>query len=130
MTAFDPFPIIYVADVERSMTFYRGAFGFEPGFRWPTDGRAEFVYLKLPPSGIGLASYAAGRRGHGLPAEPGAAQFELCLYVDDMDEVCPRLEGLGSRQLRPPVDESWGERRAYYEDPDGRPLHIAMRLAQ
>lgn len=31
--------------------------------------------------------------------------------------------------LREPVDEVWGERRAYYADPDGTTLHIAMKLS-
>jgi catechol 2,3-dioxygenase-like lactoylglutathione lyase family enzyme len=54
--------------------------------------------------------------------------FELCLYVDDMQAACARLRELGAWELRPPVEESWGESRAYFADPDGNTLHLAMTL--
>jgi lactoylglutathione lyase len=123
----DPFPILYVDDVARSEAFYRDAFGFESRFRFPDTGPASFVYMFLDPSGIGLGA-ADGENVHGNPVVPGAGSFELCLYVDDMSEACTRLQTLGARELREPVDEPWGERRAYYADPDGNTLHLAMKL--
>jgi catechol 2,3-dioxygenase-like lactoylglutathione lyase family enzyme len=128
MRAREPFPILYVRDVERSETFYRDAFGFEARYRFPDSGPARFVYLFLEPSGIGIAA-ADGQNVHGNPVVPGAGSFELCLYVDDMTATCQRLRQLGARELREPVDEVWGECRAYYADPDGTTLHIAMKLA-
>jgi lactoylglutathione lyase len=126
-SAFDPFPIVYVRDVAHSEAFYRDAFGFEPRYRFPGSGPASFVYLFLEPSGIGLAA-AEGENAHGNPVVPGAGSFELCLYVDDMSAVCARLQELGARELREPLDEPWGERRAYYADPDGNTIHLAMKL--
>jgi lactoylglutathione lyase len=127
MKAREPFPIIYVQDVSRSEAFYRDAFGFEAVYRFPPDGPSEFVYLKLEPSGIGLGA-ADGENVHGRPVIPGAGSFELFLYVDDMEKACARLRGLGAPELRAPVDEPWGERRAYFADPDGNAVHIAMKL--
>jgi lactoylglutathione lyase len=126
VSARDAFPILYVHDVARSEAFYRDAFGFEPTFRWPTDGPSTFVYLKLEPLGIGIGA-ADGESVHGNPVRPGSGAFELCLYVDDIDETCDRLRNLGAKQLRPPVAEPWGESRAYFADPDGNTLHLAMR---
>lgn len=127
MKAREPFPILYARDVDRSAAFYRDAFGFEPTFRWPEEGPARFVYLKLEPSGIGIGS-AAGDNIHGNPIAPGSGSFELGLYVDDMEVACARLRELGAPELRPPVDEPWGESRAYFADPDGNTLHLAMTL--
>lgn len=125
MKARDAFPILYVRDVERSEAFYREAFGFESAFRWPADGPAEYVYLRLEPLGIGIGT-ADGENVHGNPVVPGSGAFELCLYVGDIEDACARLRGLGAKELRPPEEEPWGESRAYFADPDGNTLHIAM----
>jgi lactoylglutathione lyase len=125
MKARDAFPILYVTDVARSERFYRDAFGFEPEFRWPTGGPAEYIFLRLEPLGIGIGA-ANGENVHGNPVVPGSGSFELCLYVDDIEEACARLRTLGAKELRPPVAEPWGENRAYFADPDGNTLHIAM----
>jgi lactoylglutathione lyase len=121
------FPILYSGDVETSASFYVDAFGFEQAFRWPAEGRLEYVYLRREQSGIGIGA-ADGENVHGNPVTPGSGSFELCVYVDDMDATCARLRELGARELRPPVDEEWGERRAYFADPDGNTLHLAMTL--
>jgi lactoylglutathione lyase len=121
----EPFPILYVRDVARSEAFYRDAFGFDPTFRWPAEGPSTFVFLKLEPLGIGIGA-ADGENVHGNPVVPGSGAFELCLYVDDIAEASARLRDLGADELRPPKDEPWGESRAYFADPDGNTIHIAM----
>jgi lactoylglutathione lyase len=121
----DAFPILYVRDVAQSEAFYREAFGFEAAFRWPAEGASSFVYLKLEPLGIGIGA-VDGENVHGNPVVAGAGSFELCIYVDDIDEACARLRSLGAKELRRPVAEPWGESRAYFTDPDGNTLHIAM----
>jgi lactoylglutathione lyase len=129
VTARETFPILYAHDVERSAAFYETAFGFERTFQWPAEGPPGFVFLRLEPSGIGIGA-AGGENVHGAPVVPGAGSFELCLYVDDMAAACARLRSLGAKELRGPVDEPWGERRAYFADPDGNSLHLAMTLAK
>jgi lactoylglutathione lyase len=121
----EAFPILYVRDVAQSEAFYREAFGFEPTFRWPAAGPSTFVFLRLEPLGIGIGA-ADGENVHGNPVVAGSGAFELCVYVDDIEEACERLRGLGAEELRPPVAEPWGESRAYFADPDGNTLHIAM----
>jgi catechol 2,3-dioxygenase-like lactoylglutathione lyase family enzyme len=39
MTFRDSFPILYVADVERSVRFYRDLLGFDVQFTWPATVR-------------------------------------------------------------------------------------------
>jgi lactoylglutathione lyase len=128
MRASEPFPIIYANDVAESVAFYIEAFGFEAGYRWPPDGPIRFAHLKLAGDSRGVGIGGIDGHVHGLPVELGPARFELCLYVDDMDAACARLRTLGATELRGPVDEPWGERRAYFADRDGNPIHLAMTL--
>ena len=118
----EPFPILYVADVERSVDFYRNAFGFELGYRWPAEGELEFAFLPLEPLGIGI-----GRTPEDAEASTGR-RFELCLYADDVDAAAECLRALGAREIVPPADQPWGERLTYFEDPDGHRLHITAPL--
>lgn len=121
----DPFPIIYVADVDHSVAFYRGAFGFELRYRWPEEGPLEYASLELPGGALGIVR--EGEMLHGLPVGSGA-RFELCMYADDTDAAAERLRSLGARELRPPEDMPWGERLCFFADPDGNPLHVTARL--
>ncbi len=62
----EPFPILHVSDVERSVALYTDAFGFELGFRFPDTGAIEFAFLKLGETGIGIGRAVA-------PPLPGLA---------------------------------------------------------
>ena len=123
----EPFPILYAADVRRSVDFYCKAFGFEITFRWPAEGELEYAFLRLGDSGIGIGR---GSVVPGMgPAPAGAARrFELCIYTEDTDAAAERLRALGARELLPPTDQPWNERLCYFEDPDGNPLHVTMKL--
>ena len=112
------FPIIYARDVDRSARFYAEAFGFERTFRWPVreGGPSEYVALRRGESQLGIG------------AGEGQGGFELCLYVDDVDATAEALRRLGADELEPPTDQPWGERLAYFADPDGHRLHVTMKL--
>jgi lactoylglutathione lyase len=63
------FPIIYTADLPRALVFYRDAIGFAETFRFPADGEAEFVAMKLDDS-TGIALSGPGESFHGRPVDP------------------------------------------------------------
>ncbi len=127
MTFREPFPIVYASAVERSVAFYCEAFGFEVAFRWPAEGELDYAFLRLGTTGIGIGrgSVVAEIRAPGRDAPP---RFELCLYTHDADAAAERLRALGARELLPPADQPWGERVCYFEDPDGNPVHVTMKL--
>jgi lactoylglutathione lyase len=120
MTAFrDPFPILYVTDVERSLGFYRDLLGFTVAYEWRDEDVLGFVSLALGDGrSVGLARRApdAGER------------FELCLLVDDADAACAELRAKGVPIRREPQDQPWGERMFYAEDPDGNAIHVRASL--
>ena len=122
------FPILYVSEMERSLQFYCELLGFSVSYRWPAEGLSTFVFLKLPPLGLGLATANETGGRVKLPAE--RAQFELCVYVDDVDEAVKQLTAHGVVQLRAPESRPWGERNVYVADPDGYPIQITAALKQ
>jgi lactoylglutathione lyase len=56
------------------------------------------------------------------------ASFQITLEVDDVDQACARLAGLGVALLNGPVDRPWGIRTASFADPDGHIWEVAAQL--
>jgi lactoylglutathione lyase len=117
-------PIVYVTDVDRSVAFYADQLGFEPFYRQPPDGAADYVGLRLGESRLGIVTAEAPR--HLFGAEIGdAPRFELWVVVEDVDATVGRLRERGVPVLREPEDMPWGERLGYVADPDGNPVALA-----
>jgi lactoylglutathione lyase len=123
----EPFPILHVSDVERSVELYTEAFGFELGFRWPEEGTLEFAFLKLGETGIGIGR-AVPPPLPDWPAGRDLGKSQLCIYADDTSVAAERLRSLGMTQVTAPREMPWGEKLAFFEDPDGHLLHVTSVL--
>jgi catechol 2,3-dioxygenase-like lactoylglutathione lyase family enzyme len=106
---------LYVDDVARAIAFYTEAFGFHASYTWPDEGEPAFAFLRLDPLGIAVSQRRREHEGR---------EFELCIYADNVDEAAARLRTAGADEVEPPTDRDWGERMAYFRDPDGHFLHV------
>jgi lactoylglutathione lyase len=117
------FPILYVANVNRSAAFY-GRLGYEPYFRFPDTDEPGYVGMRRGDSYLGVTTDAIPQDMFGRAAGSGP-RFELFTYVDDVDATVTSLRDAGVEVLREPEDMPWGERIAYVSDPDGNPVTLA-----
>lgn len=105
-----------VADVDRSIAFYRDAVGFHLDHDIEPGPDMRVVQLTPPGSSCSIVF------GIGLPlGEPGTTRG-LQLVVDDIDRARTALSSNGVeitdvRQLGP--EGSPGSRFAFFDDPDG-----------
>lgn len=121
---------LYVADVERSVRFYRDGFGFQETFRTPKDGVPEHVEVRLDTFLLGFNSIRAAREVHGLSPGSGSPQAELVIWTDDVDAAFADLvEKHDATVLVPPHDFGDSLRTGWIADPDGNPVGITMRRA-
>jgi|SRR6478609_7642075 len=117
--------ILAVDSVERAVAFYKTAFGGTETITSPS-----YVELDMGNVRLGLYERAAfgqniGRIAAGLP--PGdISRTELYFRVDDLDEATRKLEAAGARLLSGAQRRPWGETAAYYADPDGNVVAIAV----
>jgi lactoylglutathione lyase len=112
----DAFPILEVADVERSLAFYRDAVGFQPVYFQPSEEEPAFVQLELEGGGkLGIA-------GPAKKVESGSVA--TWLYCDDVDAAFAELTEAGASAVAEPADQPWGERLASVADPDGYTIHL------
>lgn len=110
--------VLFVQDLERSMLFYRDKLGLEvvfadaDSFAFRMEGQ-DFALVK-----IAAAAEMLNEEVVSLP--PGAGQrVMLCTDVEDVDAVYQTFTGKGVAFIKPPIDQPWGFRTAYFADPEG-----------
>ena len=118
--------ILVVADVERSVAFYRDAIGFEVEALYDDP---PYATLALAGARLSLAEQgrpAEDRPGVELrtPADPTRADVVLVVEVDDARAEHERLGVLGARFLADPYEPPWGGCRFFCVDPDGYLVEI------
>jgi catechol 2,3-dioxygenase-like lactoylglutathione lyase family enzyme len=118
--------ILAVADVTRSVAFYRDLIGFE----------VEALYDDPPYATLTLAGarLSLAEQGHpaddrpgvelAVPDDPSRADVVLVVEVDDARGEHRRLDEAGARFLADPYEPPWGGCRFFCVDPDGYLVEI------
>ena len=122
-----PIIIIYVADQERSKTFYEAILDQKPILHVP--GMTEFQLNEKMLLGImpesGIAKILGDKtphpeKGNGIP------RCELYLPVHDPGKYLNLAIAAGAKEISPPEMRSWGDIVAYCSDPDGHIIAFAQ----
>ena len=118
--------ILAVADVEKSVSFYRDAIGFEVEALYDDPPYATLVLAGTRLSLAEQGHRAEDRPGVEMtaPADPAQANVVLVVEVDDARSEHERLGGLGVRFLADPYEPPWGGCRFFCVDPDGYLVEI------
>ena len=109
--------LFYVKDIERSSEFYVKKLGFKR-----TYGDDDYVSVRAP-NGITLGLHNAPRKS----VKPSGSEYYF--RVDDVDVWYDRLRNKGVKFCRRPKDQPWGDRTAYFRDPDGYQLALHGPMA-
>lgn len=118
--------ILAVADVERSLAFYRDLIGFEVE---ATYDDPPYATLTLAGTRLSLAEQghpSEDRPGVTMtaPDDPSRANVVLVAEVGDARATYAELEGKGARFLAEPYEPPWGGCRFFCVDPDGYLVEI------
>ncbi len=122
--------ILAVDDVQRAVRFYQQTFGWAQ-----IVDAAVYAELELP-AGMRLGLYLRDgfvrNTGEPVAAAPprGTTATELYLAVDDLDQAAAALAEAGARCLSPAQPRAWGDRAAYFADPDGNVVVVAVSAAR
>jgi lactoylglutathione lyase len=120
---------LYSTDVERAVAFYRDLLGGTQTFRYPADGPAEHVELRLGDVVIALSNRDAVLE-EGLPEPTAGHPMELVMWCDSTDDVITTLRAAGTAVLlEPHSGHVSGHRRAYVTDPDGTWIALVSKEA-
>jgi uncharacterized glyoxalase superfamily protein PhnB len=119
-------PILNVANVAASLTYYTEVLGFSVEFAWGDD--AGFAGTAAP-------TFAEVRRGcvSVMLAQNAQGGGEAWVYVDvpsaaALDALHTDYAARGARIAAAPQDKPWNRREMLVEDPDGHTLRLGAPL--
>ena len=112
-----------VADIGRSLEFYRDRLGFAEMMRLDNDdGSLWLVYLRITDTQF-LELFPDGQ-GDRAPDRDATAVNHFCLECDDLDVTAARLRGAGVKLTVEPKMGLDGNRQCWIEDPDGNRIEF------
>jgi predicted enzyme related to lactoylglutathione lyase len=114
-------PVIVTDDLDGLLAFYSSLLSAEQIFRYPEEGAAFYIGLRVGDSELGIASDADV-----VPGEPG--RMLLSIEVPDVDALLLRVAELGGEAPGPANDMPWGQRVAHVKDPDGNVVNLTQTL--
>jgi catechol 2,3-dioxygenase-like lactoylglutathione lyase family enzyme len=111
--------MVYSADVERAIQFYRDILGFKLIEDFRHEGKPVYARLRAPGGDGTIALHMAG---------PGASVasdgVRLYFEVGELDEFCRKLQRKNFYITQMPRMMPWGWRHAYLNDPDGHEISL------
>ncbi len=118
---------IKVADLDRSLDFYRDRLGFPEMLRLHgEDGRLWLVYLRITDEQY--LEIFPGAENDRAPGWNANGMNHMCLTVGDLDATVARIKAAGialTAEIKTGLDHN---RQAWIEDPDGNRIEL-MEMA-
>ena len=112
-----------VADIGRSLEFYRDRLGFAEMMHLNNDdGSLWLDYLRITDTQF-LELFPDGQ-GDRAPDRDATAVNHFCLECDDLDITAARLRGAGVELTVEPKMGLDGNRQCWIEDPDGNRIEF------
>jgi uncharacterized glyoxalase superfamily protein PhnB len=114
------YTILYVEDVEKTISFYAKAFGFTQKFITPEKDYAE---LDTGTTTLAFASYSIAEY-NGIQITKSnehskSPAFELTFVTDDIEESFKQAVDSGAVVLKAPSKKPWGQVVGYVQDING-----------
>lgn len=117
-------PVVLTDNVERLKAFYRDVVGLpvqsdEGNFIQFGAGKSSLAIMYR-----GVVGRIAGERGAIVPSDKGF-RCELYFVVEDAEAASSRLKKAGAPVISPLAPRPWGQRVAYFLDPDENLIAVA-----
>ena len=118
-------PYLAIKNAVGALDFYKKAFGAVEIFKLlMPDGRLGHAEIRLGDS-IVMLSDEFPEYGGKAPSTLGGSAVSIHLYVDDVDAFFPRALAVGAKELKPVMDQFYGDRSGQLEDPFGHLWWVA-----
>ncbi|MFZ1131541.1 MAG: VOC family protein [Terriglobales bacterium] len=118
-------PYLIVKGAARAIDYYKKVFGADELMRMPgPGGRIGHAELKIGDSHVMLADECP-EMGHQDPITLGNSPVSMLVYVEDVDATVTRAVADGAKILKPVVDQFYGDRMGFIQDPFGHRWGVA-----
>jgi uncharacterized glyoxalase superfamily protein PhnB len=116
-------PSFTVADLPRSIAFYRDVLGFVVGDEWRENGALNGCEIR---AGSILFMLTQDDFAKGRDRAKGVGTRLYCSTAQDIDRLASQIRARGGALDQEPADMPWGQRVFMITDPDGFKLTIAQ----
>jgi PhnB protein len=118
-------PYLAIKNAASALDFYKTAFGATETYKLIIpDGRVGHAEIRLGDSLI-MLSDEFPEFGGKAPESLGGSPVSIHLYVEDVDAVFKRALAAGARELKPVMDQFYGDRSGQLQDPFGHLWWVA-----
>ncbi len=121
--------ILYVSDQKKSKEFYQKILQLKPVL--DVSGMTEFQLSATTKLGLmpedGIAKILQNKLAHPAKAN-GAPRCELYLLVDEVQPYIEKISDYGAKLISPLANRDWGDKVAYFADPDGHIIAFAEKI--
>lgn len=121
---------IPVRDLDRCVEFYRDKVGLK--LKNKEADIAYFVFDKQDKPGLALVTMDSTvnliSEEQIRPKEETVHRTYFAVFLDDVDKEYEELKSRGVHFVKPPVTHPWGQRIAYFDDPEGNLWEISTFL--
>ena len=111
-------PLLFVADIQRSMAFYCEKLGFRVTQAWEPNGKLSWCRVDRDGSAVMLQEACPEEDGPAEGRGRGVAFFFNC---EDVDAAHAEFAARGL-DLQPPAVAHYGMKQVFLQDPDGYQL--------
>jgi lactoylglutathione lyase len=118
--------VLFVRDLDACMKFYRDIIGFEMTF----SDDVSFAFRTTDQDFVVLKDSAAAEMVGADAVGKATGRVLLCAGVENVDNVYTALTAKGVAFIKPPKDQAWGRRTAYFADPEGNLWELYHLLPQ
>ena len=119
-------PYLTIDGAAEAIEFYKKAFGAVELFRMAMpDGKIGHAEIRIgnSPVMIGEACPQAGTR-----APQGPTPVGMLIYVEDVDALAKQAVAAGAKEVKPVIDQMWGDRMGTFNDPYGHQWSLATHI--
>lgn len=120
-------PYLLIDGAAAAIEFYRAAFGAEELMRLGDDAQIAHAEIRIGDSVVMLADATTEAFGR-CPMALGATCVGLMLYVPDVDARFATALAAGATEVRPVVDQFYGDRSGMLRDPFGHVWTLATHV--
>lgn len=120
--------VLPVRDIEKCTAFYRDTLGFKLNNK---DAESAFFSIDGKKGGLVLGLISIDEVAKLIsekqvrPREEMIHRTYYAVFVDDVDREYEGLKAKGVHFVKPPTTQPWGQRIAYFEDPEGNLWEIS-----
>jgi len=118
-------PYLAIKNAAEALEFYKKAFGATEIYKlMMPDGRLGHAEIRLGDSII-MLSDEFPEYGGKAPGTLGGSPVSIHLYVENVDAIFKRALAAGAKEIKPVMDQFYGDRSGQLEDPFGHLWWVA-----